>query len=443
MKYAPPIGQEAQGEAAHYIDGNPELGILGSPVPAAALEPVQRELVHVIREAGLQPSGEDLTQLWQAICKIIGIKAPLATLLRAGLMQPDGVTTQVDEDGLLSALGGNLLLNSEEWITASGTFTAKATGWHHLWMINGGQSGDGFTWNSSNHQVTGGVSGGILESLIYLEGGQSVDVVIGAGGIPTATSTGMSGNGGGMTSFGALTPNIAHRFFGSFCSVSAEVGVRAYGGGIGGGEGLFYKYAERPSANSGSFYGAGGGAAWMSSTGYNCGSGAQGAIWLRWHDPAKAAGPLPAPALLSARRMAPRAAAVPVTVNLYDPATGQGSVWREGDAPAKLADGLITQEAWLEICAQKAAEERAAWLASPDTVEERFEMLRMACEAKLTATDKLTAPDYPISEEDRAAVNAYRKAIRELNHQPGAPWDGGGEATPWPEMPTVTKVQEA
>ena len=38
MKYAPPIGQEAQGEEAHYVDGNPELGILGSPVPAAAIE---------------------------------------------------------------------------------------------------------------------------------------------------------------------------------------------------------------------------------------------------------------------------------------------------------------------------------------------------------------------------------------------------------------------
>ena len=426
-----------------FTEGDPTIPVAATTVTADWLNAVQEELAAVIAGAELPLDKANNAQLLQALHKILDLRAPLATLLRAGLMQPDGKTTTVDEDGLLSALGGNLLLNSEEWITASGTFTAKATGWHHLWMINGGQSGNGFSWNSSNHQVTGGVSGGILESLIYLEEGQSVDVVIGAGGIPTATSSGMSGQGGGMTSFGALTPNIAHRFFGSFCSVSAEVGVRAYGGGIGGGEGLFYKYAERPSANSGTFYGAGGGAAWMNSTGYNCGSGAQGAIWLRWHDPAKAAGPLPAPALLSARRMAPRAAAVPVTVNLYDPATGQGSVWREGDAPAKLADGLITQEAWLEICAQKAAEERAAWLASPDTVEERFEMLRMACEAKLTATDKLTAPDYPISEEDRAAVNAYRKAIRELNHQPGAPWDGGGEATPWPEMPTVTKVQEA
>lgn len=37
MKYAPPIGQEAQGEEAHYVDGNPELGILGSPYPRLPL----------------------------------------------------------------------------------------------------------------------------------------------------------------------------------------------------------------------------------------------------------------------------------------------------------------------------------------------------------------------------------------------------------------------
>ena len=140
--------------------------------------------------------------------------------------------------------------------------------------------------------------------------------------------------------------------------------------------------------------------------------------------------------------MAAPLADAPATVNLYDPETGQGSVWREEDAPAQLERGLITQEAWLEICAAEGAEERALWLASPDTVAERFEMLRMACEAKLAETDKLVQPDYPISDDTRAALLAYRKDIRELNHQPGAPWDGGGEATPWPEMPAVTKVQE-
>lgn len=101
MKYAPPIGQEAQGESAHYIDGNPELGILGSPVPAAAIEPCQRELVHVIRQAGLTPSAEDLTQLYQAICKIIGAQVPLASKTAPGLMQV-GAGLTVTETGLVA-----------------------------------------------------------------------------------------------------------------------------------------------------------------------------------------------------------------------------------------------------------------------------------------------------------------------------------------------------
>lgn len=101
MRYAPPIGQEAQGEEAHYIDGNPELGILGSPVPAAALEPCQRELVHVIRQAGLTPSAEDLTQLYQAICKIIGKVVPLASKTTPGLMQV-GAGLTVTPEGLVA-----------------------------------------------------------------------------------------------------------------------------------------------------------------------------------------------------------------------------------------------------------------------------------------------------------------------------------------------------
>ncbi|MBD5416684.1 MAG: hypothetical protein HDR50_03255 [Desulfovibrio sp.] len=141
--------------------------------------------------------------------------------------------------------------------------------------------------------------------------------------------------------------------------------------------------------------------------------------------------------------MAPRVAAAPVTVNLYDPETGQGSVWREEDAEAKLAEGMISEAAWLEIRAEKAAEARVAWLADPDTEAERFSLLQQACAAKLTETDKLVQPDYPLSDTDRAAMFSYRKAIRELNHQPGAPWDGGGELTPWPEEPTVKKAQEA
>ena len=103
MKYAPPIGQEAQGEDAHYVDGNPELGILGSPVPAAAIEQGQRELLHVIKQAGLTPSSEDLTQLFQAIGKLISKRVPIASKETAGIVKP-GAGLQAGEDGTLDVL---------------------------------------------------------------------------------------------------------------------------------------------------------------------------------------------------------------------------------------------------------------------------------------------------------------------------------------------------
>ena len=100
MEYAPPIGQESQGEDAHYVDGNPELGIPGSPVPAAAIEQGQRELLHVIKQAGLTPSGDDLTQLWQALGALFRQKVPIATEEKAGIVKP-GSGLSVGEDGTL------------------------------------------------------------------------------------------------------------------------------------------------------------------------------------------------------------------------------------------------------------------------------------------------------------------------------------------------------
>ncbi|WP_407844840.1 phage tail assembly chaperone [Desulfovibrio falkowii] len=44
--------------------------------------------------------------------------------------------------------------------------------------------------------------------------------------------------------------------------------------------------------------------------------------------------------------------------------------------------------------------------------------------------------DYPDNEK-RAAFRAYRAELRGLNHEEGAPWDGGGDLTPWPKLPSV------
>ncbi|MQY50188.1 phage tail protein [Rhodocyclus gracilis] len=68
MKYVPPIGAAA---GAPYVDGNPASGVEGSPVPCAAIEHPMREIEAVITGAGLAPATGDLTQLRQAIAKMI------------------------------------------------------------------------------------------------------------------------------------------------------------------------------------------------------------------------------------------------------------------------------------------------------------------------------------------------------------------------------------
>ena len=139
----------------------------------------------------------------------------------------------------------------------------------------------------------------------------------------------------------------------------------------------------------------------------------QGAARLRCHDRAKANGLYAGPTPLKGRRMASRADAVPGTFNLYAPETGRGSVWRAEDTEAKLAECLITEAAWREICDAKAAEEYEAWLASPETEAERFELLRAARDERLSATDDLVAPDYQLIDDALDALRPYHTPLRD------------------------------
>lgn len=82
-----------------------------------------------------------------------------------------------------------------------------------------------------------------------------------------------------------------------------------------------------------------------------------------------------------------------------------------------------------------------AMLERPEpTEQEKFILLRGMRDGKIAATDYLIMPDYPLPEEKKAGVLAYRQALRDLPTQPGAPWDGGGEGTPWPELPAGLKA---
>ena len=109
MKYTPPLGSlEAD---APYVDGNPTAGIRGSVVPAAPFNQLQKELVHIITQAGLEPSADDLTQVLAALKKLFA--APSA------IIPPDGVTIieKTIENGkkVLAAASAGTLDTLEAW----------------------------------------------------------------------------------------------------------------------------------------------------------------------------------------------------------------------------------------------------------------------------------------------------------------------------------------
>lgn len=212
---------------------------------------------------------------------LTGLGSNLATSETPGAVQPDNVTTKVDPAGVLSAIGGNLLLNSEELITESGEWTAPVAGWYSVFSIDGGEGGHVYPANKS---ATGGHGGRFKTFLMYFLKGQKVSIVIGAGGI------GYVGNGpipdsiyGGRTTIdGIRLPEGYEKYLiGQSSYFNNLSGVWLAGGGIGS-----YFGAD------GRWYGAGGGCyCGPNGTPATAYDGAAGAVRFRWHDPAKANGP--------------------------------------------------------------------------------------------------------------------------------------------------------
>lgn len=115
-----------------------------------------------------------------------------------------------------------------------------------------------------------------------------------------------------------------------------------------------------------------------------------------------------------------------------------------------LDDSLYDEEVapyvrlWEAEKTRLAAEAEAAEvarLAEYNSESARYARLRVERDRRVAATDYLVMPDYPLDDEVRASVSAYRQALRDLPAQAGAPWDGGGEATPWPDMPAVNAAK--
>lgn len=80
------------------------------------------------------------------------------------------------------------------------------------------------------------------------------------------------------------------------------------------------------------------------------------------------------------------------------------------------------------------------------TIEELFDMLRSFRDARISAvlwmrerhSDELElGKETTLTPEQYTALLTYLQALRDIPAQPDAPWDGGGELTPWPVMPTI------
>lgn len=68
------------------------------------------------------------------------------------------------------------------------------------------------------------------------------------------------------------------------------------------------------------------------------------------------------------------------------------------------------------------------------TDEEIADQVRAERYRKIAATDYLAMPDYPLCDEDRAVVMAYRQALRDVPTQAGFPRE-----VAWPDAPAVFK----
>lgn len=82
----------------------------------------------------------------------------------------------------------------------------------------------------------------------------------------------------------------------------------------------------------------------------------------------------------------------------------------------------------------------------PPSNDELFNRLRFERDTRINSVlwmrerhaDELElGKETSLSQEQYTALLTYIQALRDIPAQPGAPWDGGGELTPWPELPSV------
>ena len=201
MKYNPPAG--SQDPDAKYVTGQPGK-VRGSAVPAEAVEHPQREIVEVIRQAGLEPSGDDLGQLWKALQQLFTEKVAVATKEKAGIVKP-GSGLSVKEDGTLdvtvsAAIPGTI-------VAFAGTFGGEGN--RHPIPLGGSEPDTGWVLCDGGSDGKGGTVPDLRGRMIM---GASDAYKAGSTGGSANHSHSLSGTVGDTTLPVAQMPSHTHKF---------------------------------------------------------------------------------------------------------------------------------------------------------------------------------------------------------------------------------------
>ena len=97
------------------------------------------------------------------------------------------------------------------------------------------------------------------------------------------------------------------------------------------------------------------------------------------------------------------------------------AMWADVDAYAKAHPDMVTEE--------------EPYSRTVPTTEELASCIRAERDRRITATDYLVMPDYPLDTDKLEEIKAYRQALRDLPQQPGFPWGGPDDPEcTWPSL---------
>lgn len=120
--------------------------------------------------------------------------------------------------------------------------------------------------------------------------------------------------------------------------------------------------------------------------------------------------------------------------------------WRELSAEEISAYGMLGYEHFVSPANTVVNADGSITFTPPElpSNDELFSRLRSERDVRLSAVlwmrerhaDELElGKETSLTPEQYTALLVHIQALRDLPAQPGAPWDGGGELTPWPELP--------